>query len=154
MAWRGNLDRLATRVNLKRRNVDIPSVLCPFCEEYEETVDHLFTTCSVTIRVWADVSARCNIPPIFAFEFKDLMDIHNSIQAGKKAKKIILGLAIFSCWCIWKGRNELVFNQIRRSPQDIMLEIKSRGFGWVKNRSSCKNISWKEWCNSFVPLPV
>ncbi|KAJ0544855.1 putative reverse transcriptase zinc-binding domain-containing protein [Helianthus annuus] len=83
MAWRGNLDRFAARVNLRRRNVDISSVMCPFYDEYEETVDHLFTACSVVIRVWADISAWCNIPPIFAFEFKDLMDTHNSIQGGK-----------------------------------------------------------------------
>ncbi|XP_022023779.1 uncharacterized protein LOC110924045 [Helianthus annuus] len=137
---------LATRVNLRRRIVDITTVMCSFCDEYEKSVDHLFTACSVAIRVWAAVSAWCNIPPIFAFEFKDLLDIHNSLQMGKKAKKLILGLVIISCWCIWKCRNELVFKQSRRSLQDILAEIKSRGFGWVKNRSSCKNISWKERC--------
>ncbi|MFS8008554.1 putative reverse transcriptase zinc-binding domain-containing protein [Helianthus anomalus] len=62
MAWRVNLDRLASRVNLRRRNVDISSVMCPFCDEYEETVDHFFTACAVAIRVWAAISARCNIP--------------------------------------------------------------------------------------------
>ncbi|XP_022019317.1 uncharacterized protein LOC110919351 [Helianthus annuus] len=102
MAWRGNLDRLAAKVNLKRRNMDISSVLCPFCEEYEETVNHLFTACRLAIRVWADISASCKIQPIFAFELKDLMDIHNAIQSGKKMKKIIRGLIIISCWCIWK----------------------------------------------------
>ncbi|XP_021995406.1 uncharacterized protein LOC110892557 [Helianthus annuus] len=146
MAWRGNLDILATKVNLKKSNVDIPSVLCPFCEEYEETVDHLFSACTVSIRVWATFSVWCNIPQIFAFDFKDLMDIHNNIQSGKKTKKIIRGLIIIACWCIWKGRNDLVFNQIRRSSQDIMIEIKSRGFWWFKSRSSCENISWKDWC--------
>ncbi|XP_035838746.1 uncharacterized protein LOC118486418 [Helianthus annuus] len=93
MAWRGNLDRLATRVNLRRRNVDITSVLCPFYEEYEETVEHLFTACLVANRVWAAFSTWCNIPPIFAFDFKDILDTHNHIQAGKKSKKIIYGLS-------------------------------------------------------------
>ncbi|XP_022014652.1 uncharacterized protein LOC110914146 [Helianthus annuus] len=146
MAWKGNLDRLAIRVNLRRRKVDITLVMCPFCDEYEESVDHLFTACTVAIRVWVAVISWSNIPPIFAFEYKDLMDIQNSIQVGKKAKKIILGLVIISGWCVWKGRNELVFNQIKRSSQDIMVEIKSRGYGWVKSRSSGKYISWKEWC--------
>ncbi|KAF5771848.1 putative reverse transcriptase zinc-binding domain-containing protein [Helianthus annuus] len=126
MAWRANLDRLATKVNLKRRNVDIPSVMCPFYDEYEESVDHLFTACSLASRVWTAVSAWCNIPPIFAFAFKDLLDIHNSGLLGKKAKKIMLGLVISTVWCIWKARNDLVFNQIRRSPQEIVSEVKSR----------------------------
>ncbi|XP_022040762.1 uncharacterized protein LOC110943320 [Helianthus annuus] len=124
MAWRSNLDRLTTRVNLRRRNVNITTVMCSFCDEYEEYVDHLFTVCSVAIRVWMAVSVWCNIPPIFAFRFKDLMDIHNSLQIGKKTKKIILGLVIITCWYIWKGRNKLVFKQIRRSSQDILVEIK------------------------------
>ncbi|XP_021985101.1 uncharacterized protein LOC110881020 [Helianthus annuus] len=131
MAWRGNLDRLATRVNLRRRNVEITSVMCPFCNEYEEPLDHLFTSCLMAIRVRATFSDWCNIPPIFAFEFKDLMDIHNSNQERKKVKKILRGLVIITCWCIWNARNELVFNQCRRSSQEILIDIKSRGFGWL-----------------------
>ncbi|KAJ0457634.1 putative reverse transcriptase zinc-binding domain-containing protein [Helianthus annuus] len=92
MAWRGNLDRLAMKVNLRRRGVDISSILCPFCDEYEETVDHLFTSCSVTNMVWLGFGDWCKIPPIFSFEFKDIMEIHNLSQLGKKAKKIIQGL--------------------------------------------------------------
>ncbi|XP_021989893.1 uncharacterized protein LOC110886407 [Helianthus annuus] len=146
MAWRGNLDRLPTRTNLRSRNVEITSVLCPFCDDFEETVDHLFTACSVAMRVWAAFSVWCNIPPLFFFEFKDILDIHKVIKRGKKADKIIYGLGIITCWCIWKGRNDVVFNQIKRSSQDIIGEIKSRGFSWVKNRSSCKYISWADWC--------
>ncbi|MFS8008556.1 putative reverse transcriptase zinc-binding domain-containing protein [Helianthus anomalus] len=118
MAWRGNLDRLATRVNLRRRNVEIASVICPFCDKYEESVDHLFTACSMAMRVWTAINVW-----------------------GKKAKKIISWLVIISCWCIWKSRNELAFKQIRRSTQDILLEIKSRGFEWLNYRSSCKYLS-------------
>ncbi|XP_021984804.1 uncharacterized protein LOC110880626 [Helianthus annuus] len=99
VAWRGNLDRLATRVNLKRRNVNINSILCPFCNEFEETMEHL-TACSVAIRLWSELSVWCKIPPIFAFNFKDILDTHNFSQAGKKEKKIIQGLVIISCWCI------------------------------------------------------
>ncbi|KAJ0859583.1 putative reverse transcriptase zinc-binding domain-containing protein [Helianthus annuus] len=107
MAWRGNLDRLASRVNLRRRNVEISSVMCLFYNEHEETTGHLFTACSVAIRVWVTINAWCNIPPIYAFEFKDLMDTQNSFQGGKKMKKIVRGLVIISCWCIWKSMNEL-----------------------------------------------
>ncbi|KAJ0855766.1 hypothetical protein HanRHA438_Chr14g0676911 [Helianthus annuus] len=58
----------------------------------------------------------------------------------------MLGLVITTVWCIWKARNDLVFKQLRRSPQEIFSEIKSRGYAWMKNRSSCKYINWKEWC--------
>ncbi|KAF5772197.1 hypothetical protein HanXRQr2_Chr13g0573991 [Helianthus annuus] len=106
----------------------------------------VWRACSLAICVWAAFSDWCNIPPIFTFEFKDLMDIHNSNQERKKMKKILWGLVIIVCWCLWKARNDLVFNQHRRSSQEILIDIKSRGFGWLKNRSACKFISWKEWC--------
>ncbi|KAJ0861017.1 putative reverse transcriptase zinc-binding domain-containing protein [Helianthus annuus] len=114
VAWRGNLNRLATRVNLRRRNVDISSVMCPCCDDFEETMEHLFTACSVADRVWSAFSVWCNIPSIYIFDFKDILDIHNFNQLGKKAKKVIHGLVIISFWCIWKGRNEMILNQIRR----------------------------------------
>ncbi|KAJ0455099.1 hypothetical protein HanIR_Chr15g0747381 [Helianthus annuus] len=55
---------------------------------------------------------------------------------------------MIACWCIWKERNDVFFNQKRCSPQDIIGEIKSRGFAWVKNRSSCKCIRWTDWCKN------
>ncbi|XP_021999371.1 uncharacterized protein LOC110896215 [Helianthus annuus] len=146
MNWRGNLDRLPTRINLKSRNVDISSSMCPFCEEAEESVEHLFTACSVTLRVWSAFSEWCNIPPLYLFEFKDILDIHKFMKRSKKEEKIIYGLALITSWCIWKERNEVVFNQKRCSPHDIIGELKSRSFAWVKNRTTCKYIRWSEWC--------
>ncbi|KAJ0920733.1 putative RNA-directed DNA polymerase [Helianthus annuus] len=146
MNWRGNLDRLPTRLNLRRRNVVISSSMCPFCEEAEESVEHLFTACSVALRVWTAFSDWCKIPPLYLFEFKDILEIHKFIKRIKKEEKIMYGLALTTAWCIWKERNEVVFKQKRCSPQDIIREFKSRSFAWFKNRSSCNYIRWTEWC--------
>ncbi|XP_035841275.1 uncharacterized protein LOC118488170 [Helianthus annuus] len=130
MIWRGNLDRLPTRVNLRRRNVDITSVMCPFCDDAEESVEHLFTACSVALRVWAAFSIWCNFTPLYFFEFKDILEIHKFSNRSKKEEKIIYGLAMIACWCIWKERNEVVFKQKTCSPQEIIGELKSRGYCW------------------------
>ncbi|XP_021986108.1 uncharacterized protein LOC110882380 [Helianthus annuus] len=145
MNWRGNLDRIPSRLNLRRRNVDIPSTMCPLCKETEESVEHLFTACSIDLRVWTAFSEWCNIPPIYLFEFKDILDIHKFRKCSKE-EKIIYGLALITSWCLWKERNEVVFNQKRCNLQDIIGELKSRSFAWVRNRSSCKSIRWTEWC--------
>ncbi|KAJ0588212.1 putative reverse transcriptase zinc-binding domain-containing protein [Helianthus annuus] len=102
MLWRANLDRLATRVNLRRRNVIILSDLCLMCEEIEETMEHLFTACMFANRVWISFSSWFKIPSLFVFSVKDLMELHRYLQMGKKAKKIIDGLIIITVWCIWK----------------------------------------------------
>ncbi|XP_021980013.1 uncharacterized protein LOC110876145 [Helianthus annuus] len=98
MNWRGNLDRLPTRLNLRRRNVDISSTMCPFCEDAEESVKHLFTACSVALRVWSAFNEWCNIPPLYLFEFKDILDLHKFMKRSKKEEKIIYGLALITSW--------------------------------------------------------
>ncbi|XP_021991527.1 uncharacterized protein LOC110888304 [Helianthus annuus] len=120
--------------------------MCPFCDEAEESVEHLFTACVVVVRVWTAFSVWCNISPLILFDFKDILEIHKFIKRSKKEEKIIHGLAMIASWCIWKERNEVVFSQKRCNPQDIIGEMKSRGFAWMKNRASCKYISWTEWC--------
>ncbi|KAF5775220.1 hypothetical protein HanXRQr2_Chr13g0609681 [Helianthus annuus] len=40
---------------------------------------------------------------------EDILEIHNFSRLCKKEKSIIKGLVMISCWCIWKGRNDLVF---------------------------------------------
>ncbi|KAJ0616064.1 hypothetical protein HanIR_Chr02g0086351 [Helianthus annuus] len=61
--------------------------MSPFCNEFEETVEHLFTACEVASRVWSEISGWCKIPPIYFFNFKDILELHSHSQVGKKAKK-------------------------------------------------------------------
>ncbi|KAF5782273.1 putative reverse transcriptase zinc-binding domain-containing protein [Helianthus annuus] len=85
MVWRANLEKLATRMNVGKRNVNIPSVSCPFYEEQEESVERLFTACLFTNRVWMSFSEWCNILPLYVSAFKDLMEAHKYLQMGEKA---------------------------------------------------------------------
>ena len=45
-AWRLIKDRLPTKLNLRRRQVEVSDTLCPFCCNYEEGAVHLFFKCS------------------------------------------------------------------------------------------------------------
>ena len=45
-AWRLIKDRLPTKLNLRRRQVEVSDALCPFCCNYEEGAVHLFFKCS------------------------------------------------------------------------------------------------------------
>ncbi|GJZ08377.1 RNA-directed DNA polymerase, eukaryota, reverse transcriptase zinc-binding domain protein [Tanacetum coccineum] len=42
LAWRIRLDRLPTRMNLSSRGLEIPSILCPLCNEAAESTSHIF----------------------------------------------------------------------------------------------------------------
>ncbi|KAL5180582.1 putative ribonuclease H protein [Glycine soja] len=51
-AWRLLRDRLPTRINLHRRQIDILDRHCPFCSREEEEAGHLFFHCNTIIRIW------------------------------------------------------------------------------------------------------
>ncbi|XP_022025107.1 uncharacterized protein LOC110925461 [Helianthus annuus] len=145
--WRVDLDRIPTRAALVKRNISVESVDCALCGEGVETVEHLFTACNVTMRVWNRFSEWVKIPPIFAFSFKDILSIHKGGNGDKKVKGIIRGLVMVTCWAIWKARNDKIFGNGQGNSEDIFGAVRSLGFFWLKNRSAHKNIVWREWCN-------
>ncbi|GJZ83688.1 RNA-directed DNA polymerase, eukaryota, reverse transcriptase zinc-binding domain protein [Tanacetum coccineum] len=52
LAWRIRNYRLPTRANIDKRGIDLPSILCPFCEEKIEDEDHLFALCPFSQNIW------------------------------------------------------------------------------------------------------
>ena len=50
--WRVMENKIATRVNLKRRRVMLESYLCCLCGKEEESYRHLFFDCFFAWRVW------------------------------------------------------------------------------------------------------
>ena len=44
-SWRLFKNRIPTKVNLRRRHVELPSYNCPLCDEEEETVGHVNNVC-------------------------------------------------------------------------------------------------------------
>ncbi|GJW80582.1 RNA-directed DNA polymerase, eukaryota [Tanacetum coccineum] len=50
-AWKVCIDRLPTRMNLFRRDVQVPSLLCPICNDAPEDTSHLSFNCALAIDV-------------------------------------------------------------------------------------------------------
>ncbi|XP_021985967.1 uncharacterized protein LOC110882195 [Helianthus annuus] len=127
-AWRSEINRIPTGVALRNRNIPIVDVSCPLCNSGDETVDHLFTACVVASTVWQFVSSWCIIPSIFAFSFKDLLEIHSLSGLSDQRKDVIQGIIIIRYWSIWKARNELKFAGKTARIENIVSEIKALGF--------------------------
>ncbi|GKF40303.1 RNA-directed DNA polymerase, eukaryota, reverse transcriptase zinc-binding domain protein, partial [Tanacetum coccineum] len=43
---------LPTRLNLSLRGLDIPSIMCPMCNNAVKSVDHVFFGCDLSSNVW------------------------------------------------------------------------------------------------------
>ena len=51
-AWRLIKDRLPTKSNLRRRQIEINDSICPFCRNLQEDAAHLFFNCNKSLPLW------------------------------------------------------------------------------------------------------
>ncbi|MFS8033190.1 putative reverse transcriptase zinc-binding domain-containing protein [Helianthus anomalus] len=70
------MERLPTRVELLKRNIQVGDVACPLCESEDETATHLFIACGFAAAIWAKISLWCKVPYLVAFSFKDVVNDH------------------------------------------------------------------------------
>ena len=145
LAWRAEMNRLPTALALARRNVFVNDQVCSLCNFDFETSEHLFTGCGFSNGVWSSIASWCGINNIFAFEIRDLLEWHKFFQGDKRGKLLIQGIIIVSFWEIWGARNKKIFNNKVPKVQEVVRNIKSSSFFWVKHRSRFKNIEWKDW---------
>ncbi|XP_021995780.1 uncharacterized protein LOC110892958 [Helianthus annuus] len=144
--WRAEMGKIATLSALNNRNIVMDNLGCGLCGEEVETVDHLFTTCSFASMVWSYVCSWCNIQNLLLFSFKDLLEAHKYVGLSDKKKEALKGIIRIGCWCIWRARNDVIFNNTPGKLDRIFSEIKNLGFLWYSSRSKNKSIIWNEWC--------
>lgn len=61
-SWKPSLDILHIRVFLDRRGLDLPSLLCPLCEDVLESSSHLFIGCVFSTNIVFQVSRWWGLP--------------------------------------------------------------------------------------------
>ena len=152
MVWRAAINRLPTKAALLARGVSVQNQLCDFCSSAVESSNHLFTACSFADELWFRVASWCRIPPIYAFEVTDLVDLADYQGTTSIGKYILRGILITSIWALWNERNNRIFKDTKRRAIEVVEHIKSMSFFWIRNRSRFKNLYWIAWCNS--PLSI
>ncbi|XP_022030513.1 uncharacterized protein LOC110931426 [Helianthus annuus] len=89
VAWRAEMERLPTKSALFARNIPVQNQMCAMCGNYFETSEHIFVSCHFAQLIWQNVVNWCSIPPIIAFDIKDLLTLHE-ISSGSSRKKKVL----------------------------------------------------------------
>ena len=144
--WRAFLDRLPTKLALRKRNVQVEDSVCVLCGDNDETTEHVFTGCGFAAGVWNGISVWCRMPQIYAFSVKDLVNIFEQCGYSEIKKKVIQGVIIITSWRLRKARNERIFTNKVSKVADIVSEVKVLGFLWYKNRAKGGTVDWEKWC--------
>ncbi|XP_076937334.1 uncharacterized protein LOC143604882 [Bidens hawaiensis] len=145
--WRLLQHRVAVAVNLLARGMSSVSPNCLCCLSVEESVNHVFLDCSRAKEIWRAVSMWSG------YDVTGFKSLSQLVQVAEEPINVmgrrILKASIFvSMWFIWKQRNARTFDHRRLSTDAIMEEIMLNLFGWIKSRSSNKEIAWLDWINS------
>ncbi|PWA67186.1 reverse transcriptase domain, Reverse transcriptase zinc-binding domain protein [Artemisia annua] len=147
MIWRAAQNRLPTKMELQKRGINLADLNCPMCNEAAESVTHLFTGCWYASEVWSRVGSWCRLNPIYAFDVSDLLLISDTCSKNKDEKQVIRGIIYTSMWCIWNEQNAKIFTGKCRRAVEVVENIKSYAFFWVRQRSRLKVSYWNDWCN-------
>ncbi|KAJ9557765.1 hypothetical protein OSB04_012379, partial [Centaurea solstitialis] len=133
--WRLLLNRIPTRTNLSKRGINTPSISCPLCNLEEESVDHLFCTCSMVKNLWRWFFNWCLIdigqPDSLNQMLFKVLEFGKSIKWRNFLETTVGGLV----WFIWKARNNAVFKGVRFSASMVKDDFQATLFSWMKFRA-------------------
>jgi hypothetical protein len=127
--------RLATKDKLRKFGVNL-DVKCCFCNQ-EETLNHLFFSCTVMRHVWQKVLQWLHVDHT-PLEWTDEL-IWLTRQSKKKGWKaqLLKVAAAETIYMLWKYRNDICFdNQVHNTKieEDIINTIVYRGWCYPKLR--------------------
>ncbi|KAJ0455442.1 hypothetical protein HanOQP8_Chr15g0571301 [Helianthus annuus] len=120
---------------LARRSIYCISDLCAFSGEVEESCEHTFVSCPFIQSLWQVIGQWCKVQAIYAFSFRDLLGLHDSINGSKKKRKAFHSIILTTIWCVWRTRNDVVFNRALVSLAKAIEETKAMSMLWVKRRA-------------------
>jgi len=106
-AWTLIRDRLPTKSNLRRRQVEVNDMLCPFCRNKEEDAAHLFFNCSKILPLWWESLSWVNIADTTKSEGSFLQHDSGNVDGIKSKRWKCWWVAL--TWIIWQQRNMIVF---------------------------------------------
>ncbi|XP_022008117.1 uncharacterized protein LOC110907443 [Helianthus annuus] len=148
VACRAEMERLPTKCALSARNIRVHNRSCVMCGIYDETCEHIFVSCQYAQSIWQNIANWCTIPPIIAFDIKDLLTLHEISSGPSRKKKVLYAVIFVTFWSIWKTRNEIVFEQKVPNMTKTLDEVKAMAYLWVKNWSKLATLTWED-CSRF-----
>ncbi|XP_019447203.1 PREDICTED: uncharacterized protein LOC109350421 [Lupinus angustifolius] len=113
-AWRLFVGGVPTRMNLARRGIigSLPSTLCAFCGELEESSDHLFFTCSLSYSVWQKLYSLFGIYSILPSSTgSNFLSHWHLFGEAKNFHQQWMTIWFVTIWSLWLVRNKIIFEE-------------------------------------------
>ncbi|XP_058774290.1 uncharacterized protein LOC131648556 [Vicia villosa] len=146
--WRVILDRLPTRNQLIRRGIiaNNHEAMCVFCGLYVEEPDHIFNFCSELRVMWDKIMRWLDFDSYGAADCCEQLRVGIAVLAGKYHCKRAAAIWMTIWWCIWKTRNNIIFNNAVLDCDELFFSIVWYSWWWLgieaKDRIRCNFYEW------------
>ncbi|KAJ0929069.1 putative reverse transcriptase zinc-binding domain-containing protein [Helianthus annuus] len=110
LLWRALMGRVASKMGLSNRGIQLPNVTCDRCGLEEETSDHIFATCLFARSIWWQVFAWIKVPlPQNITCLQQIIDAIHQSPGSKRWRRLVYTVALATTWRIWHARNTKTF---------------------------------------------
>jgi len=132
--WRLFLNRLATKVNLHKRNVlEDSNVECTVLCGKEENRDHLFFQCDHYGRLWLMISNWLGIVTVLSGDLHTHVNHFCALRGFSKNSRTALTIIWISVlFVIWKDRNRRIFQNKCDRLHALLERVKLQTYWWLK----------------------
>nr|KAJ0196731.1 hypothetical protein LSAT_V11C700384620 [Lactuca sativa] len=149
--WRAKQGRIPSAKALQRRNIPVSSIICDWCRNNEETVNHILTSCSLARDTINMVFNWCGLPTKQFTEVNEVLAFARNWGHCPKKKELLSCVVYGTLWSLWKDRNDRIFRGVISEKAKIVDIIKATVFTWRKYRKNRgTGDDWFKWW--FSPL--
>jgi hypothetical protein len=128
-AWLASKNRCWTADRLRRRGLPCPSA-CPLCDQEPETLQHLLLGCVVARETWAWALRCWGREEWLPDPDTDLLEWWTSRACPTAHRRDMWTAIILVFWCIWRHRNDVVFNGAVASHGAIRDKVREEFERW------------------------
>ncbi|XP_076946165.1 uncharacterized protein LOC143617522 [Bidens hawaiensis] len=131
--------------NLVTKGMDVPSTICPLCNDGLESLIHVFGECASVKKIW-DLVERWLDVKLSALRFPiDLMEWVEDSSLSVRKKEIVGAIIYVVWWAIWKLRNDTFFLKTRMKHAVLFDDVTYFSFLWYSSRMRKCRVNWLEW---------
>lgn len=128
-AWLVTKNRCWTADRLQQHGLPHPAA-CPLCDQEPETLQHLLLGCVVAREVWTWALRRWEKLDWVPASDTDLIQWWTSRPCPKALQRDLWTSIILVFWCLWRHRNDVVFNGASPAVEAVKTRIKEEYDRW------------------------